>query len=210
MADGIGDISRSISYVAYDAAFVAVNAYATAGAPGRAYVSAHRLVQPDFMQQRSPPDLQSVILKWKSAPHAGPLQYGVEATDEHGDFERICGNMNADWRYSIASDSFHVSPDVERALKRQADRWKKRGASVYISFPPVSTDVQSTPLFEENAAKLSSALEKIGIETLGRPSDFVFPRAAFYDRRYHLNCEGRVSRTLILLRQLGNPERSTD
>jgi len=174
------------------------------------YLSVRRLIQPDLMQQRSPPELQSVISKWKSAPHAGPVQYGVEATDEHGDFERICGNANTDWNYSIASDSFRVRPDVEGALKHQADKWTKRGARVYISFPPVSTDVQATPLFDENATKLSSSLKRTGIETLGRPSDFVFPRAAFYDRRYHLNCESRVSRTLILLRQLGVPEKSTD
>ncbi len=175
-----------------------------------AYVCVSRLVQPDFMQQRSPPDLQNVILKWKNAEHAEPAQYGVEATDEHGDFKRFCGNANADWTYSIASDSFSVRPDIEGALKRQADQWKKRGARVYISFPPVSTDVYATSLFDQNAAKLSSALQKAGIEALGQPSDFVFPRAAFYDRRYHLNCEGRVSRTLMLLRQLGIAERSTD
>lgn len=175
-----------------------------------AYVSVRRLVQPDFMQQRSPPDLQSVILKWKNAAHARPAQYGVEATDEHGDFKRFCGNANADWTYSIAGDSFRIRPDVEGALKRQADQWKKRGARVYISFPPVSTDVRATPLFDENATKLGNSLERTGIETLGRPSDYVFPRAAFYDRRYHLNCEGRVSRTLILLRQLGITENLTD
>lgn len=169
---------------------------------GGAYVSMRRLVQPDFMEQRSLPDVQSIMLKWKNAPHTGSTQYGVEGTDEHGDIERNCGSKNSIWNYPIATSSFNVNLDAVNALKRYFARWKERGVGAYVSFPPVSIDVMASPHFQENAGKLSMLLEKSGIATLGQPSDFVFPRKAFFDTPYHLNCDGRVERTLILLRHL--------
>lgn len=170
-----------------------------------AYVSVRRLVQPDFMRQRTPPDLENVILKWKSAPHVGPTQYGVEATDEHGDIERNCESKNVDWSYFVTDSSFDVNPDAVGALKAQAARWKERGATVYVSFPAVSIEVVATPHFHEQVEKLTGLLAKEGIGTLGQPSDFLFPRHAFFNTRYHLNCDGRVKRTLILLRHLTVP-----
>ena len=169
---------------------------------GGAYVDARRLVEPSFMEQRSVPDPARVLSKWRNAAHAGPTQYGVEGTDGHGDIERNCGSKNTDWNYPIAKGVYEIDPDSIESLKRQFEKWTKRGAKVFISFPSIATDVLATPKFAESTATLSHEFALVGLKTLGEPIDFVFPRQAFFDGRYHLNCNARADRTRVLLRYL--------
>ena len=175
-----------------------------------AYVSARRLVQPSFMAQRDLAGLEVILSKWRDAPHSGATQYGVEGTNERGDIERNCESRNARWRYPIATSSYSINPEVIEILKHYAAGWKERGVRAYVSFPPVSIDVLAAPHFHENTEKLIRLLDAAGVVTIGKPNDFVFSRKAFFDTPYHLNCNSRIERTLILLRQLTISARSAN
>ena len=84
------------------------------------------------------------------------------------------------------------------------------GVVAYVSFPPISIEVLAARHFHKNTEKLMTLLDAAGVVTIGKPNDFVFPRKAFFDTPYHLNCNSRIERTPILLRQLTISARSAN
>jgi hypothetical protein len=88
-----------------------------------------------------------------------------------------------------------------KALNKFADYVRSNGASIYFCYSNYPEKV-----FEKNKKPISKFKEqldnKLNIEIINAPEDFVFPEKDFLDTVYHLNKEGREKRTMRMIQIL--------
>jgi hypothetical protein len=80
-----------------------------------------------------------------------------------------------------------------KSLNELSEFFKKKGVRFYVSFPPISNNVDVIA----DAMELYELIVAKGIKTIGKPDDFSFPRSSFYDGIPHLIFSAAKKRTLI-------------
>ena len=80
---------------------------------------------------------------------------------------------------------------------------KSHGVKVLATYPnTVNFSAYHQSALQKLTDRLQKQYERLGIPTLGTPQDFLFPKEDFFDTIYHLNYEGAIKRTDILLKFL--------
>lgn len=88
-------------------------------------------------------------------------------------------------------------------LHNFAEKCKKDGVSVYISYPPYP----KTEYFGKNKERVDALDLKLrknlpNIVFLDKPTNYIFEDSLFYDTIYHLNKTGREVRTKMLIEKI--------
>lgn len=141
--------------------------------------------------------VQHAQIDW-SIPH--PFSYTFTNMNALGDMQGNCGNSPI---AAISSFEIYAKPQVNKnvldLLVATAATLKAKGISFYLVPSVTVQDERSAMDYYQPA--LNATMQQIrdsGIEVLGRPEDFYFPKASFYDTSFHLNCESTLERTTRL------------
>lgn len=132
-----------------------------------------------------------------------PAVYSLRSMDEYGDIQNNVGSFYTEDPDSLVIPRFAYSPGVWDGLRQIRDECRRNDIRVFIAWPavPVELGRNAGPARRYLAAVLGQ-VARLGIPTLGEPSDYALPRRYFYDTVYHLNEEGRTIRTTRLLSSL--------
>jgi len=129
--------------------------------------------------------------------------YCPQAFNEYGDIVAHLDKPPKDVGHMKFLQSANRQVDVEaiETINRFARAVKSRGARVVLLFPCIPT-----PHYEQRRAaidRLYAVLrEKLEVDILSTPGDYVYPLSYFYDWVYHLNREGRALRTAQVIQNL--------
>ncbi len=144
--------------------------------------------------------------------------YKKENFNEYGDniydrpFNEMTGVQNR-ISFSFRTNSADgVVTDYERYVEYVNDYVKfakKRGASVYFSFPPMDKDAISSSVTDESIRNFyRNLLISLDCTVISNVNDYIMDDGYFYDSEFHLNNAGVVLRTVLLAddikRQLGD------
>lgn len=72
------------------------------------------------------------------------------------------------------------------------------GYPAFMDFPAYHSGIKEPAFFQS----LESYYHSLGIPTLGKPSDFMFPKSMFFDTNYHLHDEGAAVMTDLVAQRL--------
>jgi len=127
------------------------------------------------------------------------INYSVHSFNEYGD-------MTAHWyretKETIVDNFFsgELNNDIFRKLKSYITDMNKRGAHVYMSYPPLREKS-----FEKNKIKIhevEEAVDEYDLPVLGEPEDFIIAEDKVYDTQYHFLKEGVDERTMTLINKI--------
>ena len=92
-----------------------------------------------------------------------------------------------------------INDDTVRLFREFYDRWHPAGVRIYLSFSPLLEQDRAQQL-DDLAALMADFHERLGMMRLiGRPEEFIYPSAYFYDNIFHLNGRGREIHTRDLI-----------
>lgn len=166
------------------------------------------LALPDLAMQKaryyftgSTPDPAGIYAR-RSFTDDGNLKCGLATDNVMADGADLATPVDLD--PSIITDEW---ADLVDTFARQCE---DKGASVYFHFGPMNgasvqaeTKAASEEEIEDTAESFGRALEeKITVPVLSDPYSCILPAEYFYDTNFHLNDEGRILFTGLLVREL--------
>lgn len=126
-------------------------------------------------------------------------------TNEYGDLLNTCQLKNKTTiDLDRAAFGLQSQPLYQNLLflKFAINALEKRGVKVFVTFPPmVKNALTQSALAGEHIHWLLIQLNRLHIKTLGVPNDYMFNKNDFF-AYYHLTCEGRDKRSLILAKSI--------
>ncbi|MCU0846992.1 MAG: hypothetical protein MUD12_03815 [Spirochaetes bacterium] len=129
--------------------------------------------------------------------------YRRSGFDEHGDYTAhlaLKPRLDKMGQYVPRK----VSGKVEILMNDLSEFCKKKNVRLYLAFPtmnPPSGNPEKQ--FRDDLGSLYSDIkDKIKIEMIGSPYDFLYPEEYYFDTVYHLNAAGREKRTRDLIEQM--------
>lgn len=150
-------------------------------------------------------DEATAMKKWDEvAAQTKEFSYSYLNMTGHGDMRNTCESNVAPItsQYDVPADG-KIHPASLRFVLDFVATMRARGVAVYV-FPPVMLDDDYTrnPVFQRAIHTLWSGLQKAGLETVGAPFDYTFPKSAFFNTGLHLNCGSAPERTNRMVRAL--------
>ncbi len=139
--------------------------------------------------------------------------YGAHHIDDHGDQthsdKKYMGGFEKDIIRHI-KPTLYGKDEPKDALAwkylKEFDEWAKSHGICTIYIPPVFMDQQiyhTDKRESEFYHTLPKRAKKIGLNFIGNPYDFMYPRDMFFNTDYHLNAESREIHTDRLIKLLG-------
>lgn len=143
-----------------------------------------------------------VISELEGAQDAAPnpMQYDFRNLNRFGDMRGACGNARTvGGSITVA----RVNLREKDLLVRTNKTLKERGVRLILMPAPTIEDPASLDAnYSASLDGILSLMREAGIEIAGKARDFYFPRNAFYDTNFHLNCEYAVERTSRMVEAL--------
>jgi hypothetical protein len=127
--------------------------------------------------------------------------YSPYNTDGHGDMQNTGGARYKD----VAADV--IEPNAICAYSKEllgpfiADM-RSRGVRVLFEYFPYLVDGKPAPGWRAAEASFDADLASIGGTMIGTRNEFFFPRPMFFNTIHHLNSEGRVVATEVIIHDL--------
>src|SRR5204863_147638 len=113
------------------------------------------------------------------------------------------GSRYTDDVESLPVPRFTYSPQPWDTLRRFGEACQRRGVRVFIAWPAVPARLgRNAASIQRYVDEIRARVARLGIPTLGEPSEYALEQRYFYDTIYHLNDEGRTMRTARLLAHL--------
>jgi hypothetical protein len=138
---------------------------------------------------------QHAQIDWNT-PH--PFSYTFLNMNSYGDMQGNCGNSPI---LNISSFEIYRTPEVNKnvlqLLEQTATKLKEKGVAFYVIPSVTVLDERSTQEYYHKALNNTmNQIKSAGVQVLGTPEDFYFPKSSFYDTAFHINCESTAERTI--------------
>ena len=146
-------------------------------------------------------------LKYEKAGNA-PDPIGVYRADSLNEWGDICVplpnnimNNGYDSNMEVVIDDRLLDAEFLDYVNRYVSDLRARGAEVYFNYSPVN--VLSVRSSQKTRAEFENALkDKLDCELLGSIEDYLIDERYFYDTNFHLNSDGALYFTDLLVRSL--------
>ena len=148
------------------------------------------------------PNLISIKFKDLNTPNIGEVNmvYHRNAFNEYGD---VYSHWDLENREFDEQESINIEKYNHKAMKKLKEFEEtihKKGAMLFISYPPYQ-DI-SFDLSIESIKKIEEEFIKQGFTVLGTPERYRMDNSLMFDSPYHLNRNGTVLRTELLIEDL--------
>ena len=126
--------------------------------------------------------------------------YHANAFNEYGDVFSHWDLENREFGNSESLNIKKYNYNIMKELKNFQEAMNKKGAVLYVSYPPYQ-DI-SFDLSVDSIKKVEEEFIKQGFTILGTPERYRMDSSLLFDTPYHLNREGVVLRTELLIEDL--------
>lgn len=133
--------------------------------------------------------------------------YSRESFNEKGqmtltrEFSLFDYNENREYYGYVNLDKVNISENSVNYLKKFKEYVESQGASIYFISPPLYEEAKVSD-DQSFLDFVKQEEEKIGIQYISNPLDYIYSREYIFDTIYHCNNEGEIKRTEQLIDDL--------
>lgn len=145
-------------------------------------------------------DNPSVLTRFFARATPATFSYSAYNLDDHGDMLRTDGSNYSGPGWDVAKPE-HLSDKSAKILVAFVNAMKKKGVRVcFTNTPYIASDGDSADL-RRGELSFRSDMARVGL-IIERREDMVFERKYFFNSLLHLNAEGRLLRTDMLIKSV--------
>jgi len=147
-------------------------------------------------------DQNSVLAKFNTRTVPTEFAYSAYNLNNYGD---ILGTEGSKYKGKgeDVNKPFNVCDKAATILLNFVDQMKKKGVQVFFANTPYLATEPGLDTFKNSELKFANELAHIGC-IIDKREDLIFDRKYFFNSNLHLNPEGRLRRTEVLVKSIRN------
>ncbi|MFT0733824.1 hypothetical protein [Ralstonia wenshanensis] len=154
--------------------------------------------------ERTVPSREKILSRYYSeASSRSTFEYSYINMNFRGDMRFACGHAAEPNIHDVELPTRYPNKEALDRIVDTVHRLERNGVRVFVVAPAMIDDAQTRdPEYLAVTDEIWRSLKKNGVHVLGTPTDYYFPRDAFFDTAFHVNCEHTKERTDRLIAAL--------